>query len=153
IAEAAAARVGEAEDVARAERDAAGVEAERSGSAVMLEVEHGAGTRVATEESGQRDRATHAERRALEPGRLALRREGRLDARSAAETAGAARVAPEPLVEVADGIGLLDGLDVGVDRAAASGAGGRAFTIEPSGATTRTGRRIPSVKGTSAARI
>ena len=37
--------------------------------------------------------------------------------------------------------------------AAASGAGGRAFTIEPSGATTRTGRRIPSVKGTSAARI
>ena len=37
--------------------------------------------------------------------------------------------------------------------AAAIGAGGRAFTIEPSGATTRTACRMPSVNGTSAARI
>src|SRR5206468_12060475 len=39
IAEATATRVGEAEDVARTERDAAGVEAERPGRAVALEAE------------------------------------------------------------------------------------------------------------------
>src|SRR5438093_914818 len=120
IAEAAATRVGEAEDVARAERDAAGVEAERPGHAVALEVERGAGTRIAAEESRERDRPPHAERRALEPRRLAVHREGRLHARPAAEAARAARVAPEPLVEVAHGVRLLDGLDVGVDEARAA---------------------------------
>jgi hypothetical protein len=37
--------------------------------------------------------------------------------------------------------------------AAATGAGGTELTIEPRGAVTRTGRRMPSVNGRSLARI
>ena len=82
----------------------------------MLELEPGAGSRIAAEEAGERDRAPHAERRPLEPRRLAMHGERGVDARSAAEAAGAAGVAPEPLVEVTDRICLLDRLDVGVDE-------------------------------------
>src|SRR5207244_12836174 len=63
-----------------------------------------------------RDRAPRGERRPPKPRRLAGHGERGVDARSAAEAAGAAGVAPEPLVEVTDRICLLDRLDVGVDE-------------------------------------
>src|SRR5207249_927485 len=116
IAEAATARVGEAEHVAGTERDVARIQAERPDGARVLELEPGAGSRIAAEEAGERDRAAHAERSPLEPRRLAVHGERGVDARSAAEAAGAAGVAPEPLVEVTDRICLLDRLDVGVDE-------------------------------------
>src|SRR5207244_1002654 len=56
IAEAAAARVGEAEHVAGAERNVARIQAERPDGARVLELEPGARSRIAAEEAGERDR-------------------------------------------------------------------------------------------------
>src|SRR5439155_26778494 len=68
IAEAAPARIGEAERLARRQPETGGVEPDRA----LPDRERGAGTRVPAEETGRRDRAPHSERRPFQwlfPGR------------------------------------------------------------------------------------
>src|SRR5207302_1341450 len=104
-AEAAATRVGEAEDLPLPEPDARGIEPDANHFAVDLgrlggkslardealperrvlpQLEERARSRIAAEESGQRDRLPHAEGRPFQAVR-AMEHEGRVDARAAPE--------------------------------------------------------------------